>query len=220
MAQALLNIISNPVNSTVPIAVETLKKLKTYDPNKVFGVTTLDVVSLSTEIASLSLLLRARLEGCKDSIEYLHGENMQSWAMIVCLTSIHQPLREEDLPWFTSLLLQVRARTFYAEKTGVDVADVDVPVIGGHAGTTILPLFSQATPSHSLSDEQIDALSKRTQDGGTEVVQAKAGKVIRSQRYINLTGLVSPVKLPCVCKVQRIDSRFSVGELSGSGATQ
>ena len=73
--------------------------------------------------------------------------------------------------------MQVRARTFYAEKTGVDVADVDVPVIGGHAGTTILPLFSQATPSHSLSDEQIDALSKRTQDGGTEVVQAKAGKV-------------------------------------------
>ena len=44
--QALLNIISNPVNSTVPIAVETLKKLRTYDPNKVFGVTTLDVVSL------------------------------------------------------------------------------------------------------------------------------------------------------------------------------
>ena len=74
--------------------------------------------------------------------------------------------------------LQVRARTFYAEKTGADVADVDVPVIGGHAGITILPLFSQATPYMSLSDDQIDALTKRTQDGGTEVVQAKAGKVL------------------------------------------
>ena len=73
---------------------------------------------------------------------------------------------------------QVRARTFYAEKTGTNVSDVDVPVIGGHAGVTILPLFSQATPSpSSLSAEQIDALTKRTQDGGTEVVQAKAGKV-------------------------------------------
>ena len=71
----------------------------------------------------------------------------------------------------------MRARTFYAEKAGLDVADVDVPVIGGHAGVTILPLFSQATPSSSLSEEQIDALTKRTQDGGTEVVQAKAGKV-------------------------------------------
>jgi malate/lactate dehydrogenase len=43
-AQALLNIISNPVNSTVPIAAETLKQLGVYDPKKLFGVTTLDVV--------------------------------------------------------------------------------------------------------------------------------------------------------------------------------
>lgn len=45
--QAILNIISNPVNSTVPIAAETLKKLGVYDPRKVMGVTTLDVVSIS-----------------------------------------------------------------------------------------------------------------------------------------------------------------------------
>lgn len=34
----------------------------------------------------------------------------------------------------------------------------------------------QATPSVTLSDEELEALTKRTQDGGTEVVQAKAGK--------------------------------------------
>lgn len=39
--QALLNIISNPVNSTVPIAAETLKKLGVYDERRLFGVTTL-----------------------------------------------------------------------------------------------------------------------------------------------------------------------------------
>lgn len=33
------------------------------------------------------------------------------------------------------------------------------------------------TPNAKLSDADIDALTKRTQDGGTEVVQAKAGKV-------------------------------------------
>ena len=38
---------------------------------------------------------------------------------------------------------QVRAKTFYAEKAGLDVSKVDVPVVGGHAGVTILPLFSQ-----------------------------------------------------------------------------
>lgn len=36
---------------------------------------------------------------------------------------------------------------------------------------------SQATPkANNLSDEEIKALTKRTQDGGTEVVEAKAGK--------------------------------------------
>jgi malate dehydrogenase len=59
-----------------------------------------------------------------------------------------------------------------------NVQNVDVPVIGGHAGITILPLFSQATgcDSANFSKEDIKALTVRTQDGGTEVVQAKAGK--------------------------------------------
>lgn len=35
----------------------------------------------------------------------------------------------------------------------------------------------QATPSADLSQPDIEALTTRTQDGGTEVVQAKAGKV-------------------------------------------
>ena len=43
--KALLNIISNPVNSTVPIAAETLKSMGVYDPKRLFGVTTLDLVS-------------------------------------------------------------------------------------------------------------------------------------------------------------------------------
>lgn len=46
-------------------------------------------------------------------------------------------------------LVQVRAKTFYAEKLGLDVSTVDVPVVGGHAGITILPLFSQVGCSHS-----------------------------------------------------------------------
>ncbi|KAK2986628.1 hypothetical protein RJ640_004384, partial [Escallonia rubra] len=92
---ALVNMISNPVNSTVPIAAEIFKKAGTYDEKRLFGVTTLDVV---------------------------------------------------------------RAKTFYAGKANVPVAKVN------------------ATPSANLADEDIKALTKRTQDGGTEVVEAKAGK--------------------------------------------
>lgn len=37
----------------------------------------------------------------------------------------------------------VRSNTFVAAAKGLDLREVDVPVIGGHAGVTILPLLSQ-----------------------------------------------------------------------------
>ncbi|TPX74947.1 malate dehydrogenase [Chytriomyces confervae] len=46
-------IISNPVNSTVPIIAETLKKAGVFDPRRVFGVTTLDVVRASTFVSDI-----------------------------------------------------------------------------------------------------------------------------------------------------------------------
>ena len=49
--QALVNMISNPVNSTVPIAAEVFKQKGTYDPKRLFGVTTLDVVRARTFLA-------------------------------------------------------------------------------------------------------------------------------------------------------------------------
>merc|ERR1712023_217468 len=50
-------------------------------------------------------------------------------------------------------------------------------VIGGHAGASILPLLSRSTPESKskLSQEQVAALTDRIQNGGTEVVAAKAG---------------------------------------------
>ncbi|KAK8941597.1 hypothetical protein KSP40_PGU018257 [Platanthera guangdongensis] len=109
---AFILIISNPVNSTVPIAAEVLKQKGVYDPKKLFGVTTLDVV---------------------------------------------------------------RANTFVATKKNLKLIDVDVPVIGGHAGITILPLLSKVRPSVHFTDGEVQELTARIQNAGTEVVEAKAG---------------------------------------------
>jgi len=110
---AVLAIISNPVNSTVPIAAEVLKANGVYDPKKLCGVTTLDVC---------------------------------------------------------------RANTFLGTAMGKDPTEIDVTVIGGHAGITILPLFSQVPGAYdALDTETIDKLTVRTQFGGDEVVKAKAG---------------------------------------------
>merc|ERR1711953_1153695 len=65
------------------------------------------------------------------------------------------------------------ANKFVQEVTG---HHAQVPVIGGHAGTTILPLFSQDPASASIDHKAIPALDQRVQDAGTEVVKAKNGK--------------------------------------------
>lgn len=109
--KAMLCIISNPVNSTVPILAETLKKAGCYDKNRLFGVTTLDIT---------------------------------------------------------------RANTFVSANQGLPVADTNVTVIGGHAGTTILPLLSQVKGANFSADD-VEKLTHRIMFGGDEVVQAKAG---------------------------------------------
>jgi len=107
---ALIGIITNPVNTTVAIAAEVLKQKGVYNPARLFGITTLDII---------------------------------------------------------------RSNTFVAEAKGLNPKDVNVPVIGGHSGVTILPLLSQS--GFEFTNEEISAMTTRIQNAGTEVVEAKAG---------------------------------------------
>ncbi|XP_062182046.1 malate dehydrogenase, glyoxysomal-like [Phragmites australis] len=50
-ASAIMNWISNPVHSTVPIAAEVFKKAGTYNPKRLLGVAKLDVVRANTFVA-------------------------------------------------------------------------------------------------------------------------------------------------------------------------
>ena len=108
--KALIGIITNPVNTTVAIAADVLKKKGVYDPARLFGITTLDII---------------------------------------------------------------RSSTFVAEVNGLNPEDVSVPVIGGHSGITILPLLSQS--GFDFDEASASEMTKRIQNAGTEVVEAKAG---------------------------------------------
>ncbi|QPG74724.1 hypothetical protein FOA43_002057 [Brettanomyces nanus] len=116
---AFICVISNPVNSTVPIAVEELKTLGVYNPSKVFGVTTLDNLRLE-EFLSLSI---KRATGKTVTPAELRG---------------------------------------------------DVISIGGHSGSTIVPVLNSW--ARNLSSEVYDSLLHRVQYGGDEVVKAKQGR--------------------------------------------
>ena len=110
--KACICIITNPVNSTVPLAAEVLKEEGVYDKHRLFGISVLDVL---------------------------------------------------------------RSETFLAEELGISNQRILVPVVGGHSGTTIVPLISKVIGHEKISQKRIEELTNRIQNAGTEVVEAKAG---------------------------------------------
>jgi len=52
---------------------------------------------------------------------------------------------------------------------------LNIPVIGGHSGETIVPLLSQAKPAVKIPADKLADLINRVQFGGDEVVKAKDG---------------------------------------------
>merc|ERR1712024_71478 len=70
----------------------------------------------------------------------------------------------------------VRAAKFVGNITGKNPNYINVPVVGGHAGKTILPLFSQDKTAKTIEADKIPDLDVKVQDAGTDVVNAKNGK--------------------------------------------
>jgi len=68
----------------------------------------------------------------------------------------------------------IRAEDFIAEEKGIPAEYVHISVIGGHSGKTILPVLSQVQ-GVKFSEEEVIELTKRIQNAGTEVIEAKAG---------------------------------------------
>lgn len=69
-----------------------------------------------------------------------------------------------------STLDTVRANAFIGQKLGVNPHNVTVPVIGGHSGVTIIPLFSRATPKVTFSStDELEKMTVKVQEAGTEV---------------------------------------------------
>merc|ERR1712008_264772 len=84
-----------------------------------------------------------------------------------------------------STLDVVRSNVFIGALKGINPQEVNCPVVGGHAGVTIMPLISQCSPAVSFDADTLNALTVRIQDAGTEVVKAKdgAGSATLSMAY-------------------------------------
>lgn len=111
----------------------------------------------------------------------------------------------------------VRASKFVGELTGKNPNYINVPVVGGHAGVTILPLFSQVKEAAGIDKEKIPDLDKHVQDAGTDVVNAKGGKgsATLSMAYAGarlgkavLTGLSGKRVVECAYVASTVEEGF------------
>lgn len=69
----------------------------------------------------------------------------------------------------------IRASTFVSQQLQTSSDTFSVPVIGGHSGSTIIPLFSQLN-HHALARLDIPYLTNKVQFAGDEVVKVKEGQ--------------------------------------------
>src|SRR5436189_3146436 len=81
----------------------------------------------------------------------------------------------ERVVGMAGVLDSARMRTFIAQELGVSVENVHAFVLGGH-GDTMVPLPRYSTVAgipitELLSKERIEAISKRTADGGAEITK-------------------------------------------------
>merc|ERR1712039_342781 len=137
------------------------------------GMTRADLLGVNAGIAKN--IVEACAKFCPDAVLGLIVNPVNSVVPAMCELYKKAGLDPRKICGVTSLDI-VRANKFVHEVTGVPIETIDVPVVGGHAGTTILPLFSQVPAAQTLSADQITAMDKHVQDAGTDVVNAKGGK--------------------------------------------
>ncbi|CCF57164.1 hypothetical protein KAFR_0C01710 [Kazachstania africana CBS 2517] len=145
------------------------------------GMTRDDLFNINAKI--ISQLTDSIAESCDLSKVFilLISNPVNSLVPVVCnrLISHHKIDKgiEKRLLGITNLDL-VRASTFLNELSPSNNGRMPyVPVIGGHSGDTIVPVFSSQSQLISTMDEpQLKHLISRVQYGGDEIVKAKNGK--------------------------------------------
>lgn len=132
-----------------------------------------DLLGINANIAKS--IVEACAKFCPEAILCLIVNPVNSVVPAMCRLYEKKGLDPKKICGVTTLD-SVRANKFASEITKKPVSQINVPVVCGHAGATILPLFSQEIDVKSMSPEELEALDKRVQDAGTEVVSAKGGK--------------------------------------------
>ncbi|EFN68392.1 Malate dehydrogenase, mitochondrial [Camponotus floridanus] len=137
--KAFVAIISNPVNSTVPIASEVLQKASVYDPNRVFGVTTLDIVRANTFIAEAK-----NLDPQKTSVPVIGGHSGITIIPLIsqCTPSVSFP--DAQLKALTERIQEAGTEVVKA-KAGTGSATLSMAYAGARFGLSLIRALNGET---------------------------------------------------------------------------
>merc|ERR1711924_217518 len=137
------------------------------------GMTRADLLGINAGIAKG--IVEACGKYCPNAILALIVNPVNSVVPAMCELYRKKGLDPKKIVGVTTLDC-VRANKFVHEITQDPIDGINIPVVCGHAGATILPLFSQDASGKKIPADKLEALDKRVQDAGTEVVNAKNGK--------------------------------------------
>merc|ERR1712014_6002 len=137
------------------------------------GMTRADLLGLNAGIAKN--IVEACAKFCPDAVLGLIVNPVNSIVPAMAELYKKKGLDPMKVVGITTLDV-VRANKFVGEITGKNPNYINVPVIGAHAGATIMPVFSQDKVAASIDKEKIPELDDHVQNAGTDVVNAKGGK--------------------------------------------
>ncbi|KAK9754684.1 lactate/malate dehydrogenase, alpha/beta C-terminal domain [Popillia japonica] len=129
---ALINIITNPVNSVVPVFCEVMRKAGKLNPSKIFGISTLDLVRSSTFVANL--------KGLDPGKVVVHSVGGHSGISIVPLLSQCQPsvtLTPDEVKTLTNNIQQAGTNVVKA-KVGAGSAQLAMAFAGARFAFNLL----------------------------------------------------------------------------------
>lgn len=127
----------------------------------------------NTNAGIVKTLVAAGAKACPDACYAIITNPVNATVPIAAETLKQAGVHDPRKVFGVTTLDVIRSKTFVGELKGVDPVSLDITVVGGHSGDTIIPLLSQTEVG--LTQGEIERLTPRIQNAGTEVVEAKAG---------------------------------------------
>eukprot|EP00123_Amoebidium_parasiticum_P011388 comp20683_c1_seq1/m.26910 comp20683_c1_seq1/g.26910 ORF comp20683_c1_seq1/g.26910 comp20683_c1_seq1/m.26910 type:complete len:320 (-) comp20683_c1_seq1:316-1275(-) len=132
--KALVGIISNPVNSTVPIFNEVMKAKGAFDPKRVFGISTLDIVRADAFVSELK-----GLDVYKTNVPVIGGHSGNT--IIPLLSQVPANFTEEEIKALTPRIQDAGTEVVKA-KAGAGSATLSMAHAGAHFANALLRALS------------------------------------------------------------------------------